>query len=331
MPLHSSITLIVTNVNGSESLRANLSSVMEAVDAYRGEGRVIVVDESVTEHGLETLMSDFPEIDRVVHHKEHGFFSAICAEVQAVSDDVVIFLSADVQPDADFIAPLVARLNRPEVFAVQSAIRVDRPEVHPSCLSRYGFHLGALKRLPTPELGREGWMCLYASGICMAVNREKFLALGGFLSLLTPFGWEDFDLGVRAWRRGWETWLEPRSVVLHLEKGSIRDRLKKRTIRWAQQRNQLLAEWIHYPLPVLLLTSPLRILMRLMFRLVTGNFGYLSALASALSKFPDVIPIRREIKESASLSLNAVLRIIADENAGHTELDRNHKGGCCGV
>lgn len=165
----------------------------------------------------------------------------------------------------------------------------------------------------------------------MAVSREKFLALGGFLPLLKPFYWEDFDLGVRAWRRGWETWLEPRSLVLHQEKGSIRDHVKKRKIRWALQRNKLLAEWIHYPALSLLLTAPPRILIRLFLRMLSGDVGYVSALLSALSKLPEVLRIRREIREGATMNFKTVLRTIEEENAGHTELDPPRSGGCCGV
>ncbi len=331
MPFQPPVTLIIPNYNGAKLLKENLPTVRAALSAYPGGGHLIVVDDGSSDESLEVLASEFPDVERVVHAENQGFSEAIHSGVRAATDEVLILLNSDVQPEPDFIAPLVERLKHPDVFAVQSAIRVDQPEAHPYCLSRYLFRLGALKRLPTPDLGREGWMCLYASGGSMAVSRSKFLALGGFLPLLKPFYWEDFDLGVRAWRRGWETWLEPRSLVLHQEKGSIRDHVKKRKIRWALQRNKLLAEWIHYPSLSLCLTAPPRIGVRLIFRLVSGDIGYLSALASALSKLPEVLRIRREITASAAMGFKAVLRTITDENAGHTELDRKGPGGCCGV
>lgn len=325
------VSLIIPNFNGAKLLKENLPTVQAALLAYPGGGRLIVVDDGSSDESLEVLRTLFPDVECVVHPENRGFSEAIHSGVQAATDEVLILLNSDVQPEPDFIAPLVARLQDDHVFAVQSAIRVDQPETHPYCLSRYAFRLGALKRLPTPDLGREGWMCLYASGGSMAVSRSKFLQLGGFLSLLKPFYWEDFDLGLRAWRRGWETWLEPQSLVLHQEKGSIRDHVKKRKIRWALQRNKLLAEWIHYPAWSLLLTAPARILIRLLLKLISGDVGYASALGSALSKLPEVLKIRRDIALTASMSFTGVLQTIEDENAAHTELDRKSSGGCCGV
>ncbi|MEY4683681.1 MAG: hypothetical protein RLZ25_140 [Pseudomonadota bacterium] len=331
MSIHPPVSLIIPNYNGAKLLRENLPTVRAALLAYPGGGQLIVVDDGSHDESLEVLKNEFLDVQCVTHTENRGFSEAIHSGVQAATNEVLILLNSDVQPEPDFIVPLVARLQHGDVFAVQSAIRVDQPEPHPYCLSRYVFRLGALKRLPTPDLGREGWMCLYASGGSMAVSRSKFLALGGFLPLLKPFYWEDFDLGLRAWRRGWQTWLEPRSLVLHQEKGSIRDHVKKRKIRWALQRNKLLAEWIHYPGLSLLLTAPPRILIRLLLRLISGDVGYLSALGSALSKLPEVLAIRREIAATAAMGFGDVLGAIEEENAAHTELDRKGSGGCCGV
>lgn len=325
------VSLIIPNYNGSKLLSENLPTVLAAISAYPGGGQLIVVDDGSTDGSLEVLKTRFPDVECVVHSENRGFSEAIHSGVHAATNESLILLNSDVQPEPDFIAPLVARLQNERVFAVQSAIRVDQHEPHPFCLSRYVFRLGALKRLPTPELGREGWMCLYASGGSMAVSRSKFLHLGGFLPLLKPFYWEDFDLGLRAWRSGWETWLEPRSLVLHQEKGSIRDHVKKRKIRWALQRNKLLAEWIHYPCLSLVLTAPPRILIRLLLKLLLGDIGYLSALGSALSKLPEVLKIRQAIGAKASMSFNEVFRTIAAENSAHTELDAKGPGGCCGA
>ncbi len=331
MTFYPPVSLIIPNFNGAKLLKENLPTVCAALLAYPGGGEVIVVDDGSSDASLDVLKKEFPEVQCVVHPENRGFSEAIHSGVQAATEEFLVLLNSDVQPEPHFIAPLVARLQDPNVFAVQSAIRVDQPEPHPYCLSRYAFRFGALKRLPTPDLGLEGWKCLYASGGSMAVSRSKFQALGGFLPLLKPFYWEDFDLGLRAWRRGWETWLEPRSLVLHQEKGSIRDHVKKRKIRWALQRNKLLAEWIHYPALSLLLTAPPRILIRLVLRMISGDLGYVSALGSALSKLPEVLRIRREISETATMSFKTVLRTIEEENAGHTELDIKRSGGCCGV
>jgi N-acetylglucosaminyl-diphospho-decaprenol L-rhamnosyltransferase len=56
----------------------------------------------------------------------------------------------------------------------------------------------------------------WVSGASMIIRRE-FLERDGLLDedLYTYF--DDVDMGLRAWRAGWEVWYVPQSVVMHLE------------------------------------------------------------------------------------------------------------------
>ena len=153
----------------------------------------------------------------------------------------------------------------------------------------------------------------------MAVDKAKFNALGGFLPIFKPFYWEDFDLGVRAWRRGWKTLLEPNSIVLHQERGSIQDNVKRQRVRQALQRNKLVAEWIHLPASSLAVFMLPRLLLRLLARTLVGDFGVWTALFGALGRVPEVLAIRREIKATSRQGFREVLRAIHQENARHEQ------------
>ena len=78
----------------------------------------------------------------------------------------------------------------------------------------------------------------------MAMDRLKFLTLGGFSRLFYPMYCDDTDLGFRAWRRGWRSIYEPQSVLYHRENGSSAS-------KWVQEnqlKNSLLYEWANLPL-----------------------------------------------------------------------------------
>jgi len=308
------VTLIIPNFNGETLLLENLPSVMAALKAYPGGGRIVVVDDGSKDASVAVVRDHFSEVSLIQHTQNQGFSEAVHSGVRAAATEALIFLNSDVVPEEDFILPLIKRLEMPQVFSVQSAIREESGRLHPYCLTRFRYRLGTLKRLPTPELGHEGWLCLYASGGSMAVVRSKFLELGGFLPIYKPFYWEDFDLGVRAWRRGWQSWLEPASIVLHQERGSIRDHVKRQRIRWALERNKLIAEGIHLPLRDLLLWWPPRVLGRALLRTLGGHLGYWTGLFSALSLGGEVSAMRRSIKASERLSLERVLREINAQN-----------------
>ena len=87
---------------------------------------------------------------------------------------------------------------------------------------------------------------LFASGGFMAVDRKKFLQLGGFNRLFHPAYCEDLDLCFRSWRRGWKTIYEPQSVVLHREHGTWQCDANDHTRR-LMHRSNLLFKWSSLP------------------------------------------------------------------------------------
>lgn len=311
------VSIIIPNFNGALLLEKNLPSVLGALDTYAGGGRVLVVDDGSVDNSINVLSEQFPHVQVIQHPENLGFAEAIHSGVRAAETQALIFLNSDVQPEPEFISPLIRKLGEDGVFSVQSAIREESGTIHPYCLFRFRFRRGSLRRLKTPKLGTRPWLCLYASGGSMAVDKGRFEELGGFLPIFKPFYWEDFDLGVRAWRRGWQTWLEPASEVMHQQHGSIRNNVKGKRVRRALQGNKLVAEWIHFPAKTLAIWLLPRLVIRTLARTLAGDVGYWRALGDAISRIPEVLAIRRDIKASARQDFLEVLRLIEEENNGH--------------
>ena len=80
----------------------------------------------------------------------------------------------------------------------------------------------------------------------MAVNRLKFLQIGGFDILYYPAYVEDVDLCFRAWRNGWRCIFEPASQVHHREGGSWKT-VKDSSLDAKLLRNSLLFQWLNFP------------------------------------------------------------------------------------
>ena len=70
---------------------------------------------------------------------------------------------------------------------------------------------------------------LFSSGGFMAVDRRKFLELGGFDRLYYPAYGEDKDLCFRAWCKGWKSLYDPSCHVFHREGGSWDQQSKRST------------------------------------------------------------------------------------------------------
>ena len=80
----------------------------------------------------------------------------------------------------------------------------------------------------------------------MAVDRMKFLQIGGFDILYYPAYVEDVDLCFQAWRKGWSCIFEPSSKVLHREGGSWKS-VKDSSLDAKLLRNSLLFQWLYLP------------------------------------------------------------------------------------
>ena len=126
---------------------------------------------------------------------------------------MVIALNNDVIVESDFIAPLVRHFcEDKDVFAVGAKMLFwDRKELNFGRAKgdfRYGFFSRTICDSPLSVNS------LYACAGGMALDKDKFLKLGGFDEDFEIY-WEDLDLCYRAWRRCWKTVYEPQSVMYH--------------------------------------------------------------------------------------------------------------------
>jgi GT2 family glycosyltransferase len=88
---------------------------------------------------------------------------------------------------------------------------------------------------------------LFTSGGFMAVDRKKFIELGGFNRLFAPAYCEDVDLCFRAWRRGWRCIYEPTSLVWHRHQATWSN-YSMGSLGSLELRNLLLMQWSTFPM-----------------------------------------------------------------------------------
>ncbi len=72
-----------------------------------------------------------------------------------------------------------------------------------------------------------------AAGPVLAVDRRRFLALGGYDPIYFPGRIEDLDLGFRSWMAGFRGYYVPESVAFHKGLGTFEPELGKGRVRCA--------------------------------------------------------------------------------------------------
>jgi GT2 family glycosyltransferase len=213
-----SVCLAVLNYNGRRHLDELLPTALSACQESPLPASVLVLDNCPGSGDAVWLRAAFPEV-RTVVAPENRFLHSYNWLLPQLPDDVVVLLNNDLRLKQGFIGPLLRHFRQADVFSVSASSYdwegtgiTSGPArlVYQSGLYSWGFDRDRQELSHT----------LFTSGGFMAVDRRKFLALGGFNPLLYPAYCEDLDLCFRAWRKGWRCIYEPASVVNHREHAS---------------------------------------------------------------------------------------------------------------
>ncbi len=177
-------------------------------------------------------------------------FSALCNRAARVAEGrVLVFLNNDTAAmRPDWLGNLTAWAVRPDVGAVGAKL------VYPSGrLQHAGLVLGlggCAAHIDTGEgpefrgyLGRVvvPHEVSAVTGACLAVEKSKFDAVGGFDAARYPVELGDVDLCLRLGQRGWKTVFTPHAVLTHHESATRgRSNVAK---RYAKERRHFLETW----------------------------------------------------------------------------------------
>jgi len=212
-------TLLVLNHNGAALLEKCLPSVVAASRFGGQEHCVVVVDNASTDRSVELLRRDFPQVE-VRRKTRNRYLLSFNDAISECETDWVVILNNDVIVEPDFLPPLLEHFSDRRVFAVTPHIRSDKPTERFGCRRYPILSRGVLHT--RPDFSSPGvQLTLLAHGGAAALDREKFLALGGFDSLYWKCLYEDLDLSYAAWLLGWRVIFEPRSVVFHIGGASL--------------------------------------------------------------------------------------------------------------
>ena len=296
------VSIVIPNYNGADVIRSSLTAVDAATRVYPGECEIIVVDDASRDNSLLLISEHFPEIKVIIHARNKGFAEAVHSGIRVSMHPIVILLNTDVFPDRKFIAPLIRRFNDKDTFSVSplitdlsgrpSRVSWNRGEIIRGEIRKANWELDNAITLAHEGTGLKS---LYAQGGAVALRKEMFLQLDGFLAIYKPFYYEDCDLGIRAWQHGWKTYFEPGSIVVHdHQQGTISRFFAAKKIKLTKKRNRLFYLWLHLSWPTLIFSHLPWILLRLLWRLVRLDAAFVLGFFAALPAFGKVMKLRKQ-------------------------------------
>jgi GT2 family glycosyltransferase len=209
-------SVVIPNVDGRSFLAACLT-------ALRGQSlrdfEVIVVDNGSTDGSVEFLRESFAEATVIELGDNYGFARAMNVGIKAASGEYVVFLNNDTEATPDWLAELIACMERhPRAAAAGSKTLLMRDrrlvdgagdvmdwkfEPHPRGHGDLDSERYAQER---QVFSVSGAACIWRADALRDIGLfdEDFFAY-----------YEDVDLGFRARLLGYECWYAPRSVALH--------------------------------------------------------------------------------------------------------------------
>jgi len=245
-----SISVIVLNFNGCDLLRESLPPLERALANMDRSVEVIVADNGSHDGSVEYVQRAFPSFRVLQFGHNYGFGEGNNRAAREAKGDILIFLNNDMIVREDFLDPLVQPFeDRSAVFAVTSQVWFQdeaKPRVETGKTAAF-WDRGTVRFVHQPvsaiDEEREYVPVFWAGGGSSAIDREKFLALGGFRALYTPAYVEDADLSYRAWVRGWEIFLSTGSRVIHKHRSTSGKVFEPDALEALICRNQLLFIW----------------------------------------------------------------------------------------
>jgi GT2 family glycosyltransferase len=288
--------ILVLNYNGAGLLDECLPSVMDAARRSPVPCRVTVVDNGSTDGSAERVRSRWPAAGIIC---EENLGLASFNRVLGVLDErVVLLLNNDVKLEPGSVGPLlkVFETNDDAFFSAPLCWTFDG-QTYEGMRTRVRTRFGLIQgmcRVPGYEKTLDHEDLTAAAGPVLAVDRLKFLSLGGYDPIYFPGRIEDLDLGFRGWMAGWRGYYVPESVAYHRGLATFERELGKAHCDWLDWRNTLIFMWKNMR-GARLFTHFLWLPLRISHALVHGRFRYATALAAALGRCQCIMAARRAI------------------------------------
>lgn len=226
---------------------------------------------------------NFPEVETIITSKNDFLFS-YNAVTHERPEEILLLLNNDMKFDAKFADPLLKHFEDPSVFAVTCKI-----------LNWHGTKVTEARRLGKIQKGwfykgfdfakEEPCYSIAACGGATAFRKDMFLKLGGFDPLYYPGYYEDLDLSYRAWKMGWKTIYEPRSIVYHRVSASF-DKIPALKKHRLLARNHVLFTAKNCGGAGFLLLFLLLMPRRFVTNMLAGNRAFALGMLAALPRLP---------------------------------------------
>lgn len=242
-----SISVILPNFNGKDLLEEFIPSIIEALHFSNLEYEFIVIDDHSTDNSVAYLQQQFPSINIIENKNNKGFSYSCNKGIEKATKDLVFLVNSDVKLSINYFENQLNYFDTNDTFGVMGQIK-NYQSLQTEDYARFprfkGVKLKATKFYYSTTL-TDTVFTTYLSGANALICTQKLKILKGFDEIYSPFYFEDFDLGLRAWKMGWKLYYEHQSICFHKVSATTNKINKSNFVKKTYYRNSFILHAIH--------------------------------------------------------------------------------------
>ena len=316
------ISVVIPNFNGVKLFPYTIHTVLEALENSGKPSEIIVVDDCSTDDSVAYLQQNFPQTKIIRGSSNKGFSQSANTGIEAARYDKVLLLNSDVKLTPNYFIHQYKYFDSPDTFGVMGRIIGWDDELIQDGAKYPSFHGVKIKTsgnyiLRDTQIMSNGLYSMYLSGANAFIDKEKFIAIGGFNKAFSPFYIEDYELSLRAWRLGFKCYYDYKSVCQHKISTSINKSNKKSFVDIIYNRNKMILHALHLE-GIRKLLWYIQLVLESFIQLAMLRWRYLKSLRLFLSSSKEIKLAKRRFTICTkdcknSKSVNEVAIFIMDD------------------
>ena len=312
-----SISIVVPNFNGSKIIVETINCAITALQtSHIDDFEIIVSDDASTDDSIAVIETNFTHVIIVKTHVNTGFSGNVNRGISLSKKELILLLNSDVHLTEGYFTTLIPLFTNEKTFGVMGAIKDIKTLENQDGAKYPGLFLYNIESNKNILREKEVLPTFFLSGANALIRADYLKKIGGLCELFNPYYSEDVELGIRAWRIGWELYFQPNAICFHETSSTIK-KLNSQKVELIAKRNKYILHVLHLPL-VLKILYLVNISINSLFKLLIGKQVHFKALISFLKMYSKVakeIKIRRKSYENQyALSLfeirNKITRLL---------------------
>jgi O-antigen biosynthesis protein len=248
-----SVTIVMATRDNAAFLRRTISGILEKTRFDRFH--LVVVDNGTTDPRAVSLLQSAAKDERVTLVRAPGPFNfAALSNLGAAQAQgtVIVFLNNDMEIiEPEWLRELAKLAIDPQVGAVGCKLLYPDGRIQHAGVV-VGLGEGAGHFDAGLRDGEQGWLgrnlllheASAVTGACLAVERAKFVAAGGFDAVHLPGEFGDIDLCLRLEELGFATLWTPFARIVHFESATRGKATFRRLEAYAAERAYFRQRWV---------------------------------------------------------------------------------------